>query len=168
MASTKLDQALIDSVCEHIANGTSNKDACYLKSISESGFYEWMSVAKKSEVKQPSKRTKREKLCLEFLESLKKAKILREQNRIQQLEASSHPTGIIFLLKNEDPGKWNKQPYLIPNFEKLEAYMQSEYTQSEIEAIRSAILAAEERRQSEIEYDENENFTEHKDNGTES
>ena len=123
--------------------GTSNKDACYLKSISEPVFYQWLSIAKEALGKQASKRTKREKLCIEFLESIKKARILREQNRIQTLEASSHPTGIIFLLKNEDPSKWNKQPYLIPNFEKLEAYMQSEYTQSEIEAIRSAILAAE-------------------------
>ena len=57
MASTKLDQELIDSICEHIANGTSNKDACYLKSISEPVFYQWLSIAKEALGKQASKRT---------------------------------------------------------------------------------------------------------------
>ena len=37
--------------------------------------------------------------------------------------------------------------------------MASEYTESEIIAIREAILAAEDRRQSEVEYEEDDLFT---------
>ena len=68
------------------------------------------------------------------------------------------PAALIFLLKNYAPEEYNKQPYLIANFDKLESYMESEYTEAEIQAVREAILKAEDRRQAEITYDEDATF----------
>ena len=157
MNTKRITHQLITSVVKAIEEGLTNKDACFIHDIHESTFYKWITDGKNAIGKDEL--TGYEKLCVKFIESLKKGKIRRQQQRIKALEGMPNPTGIIFLMKNEDPAKWNRQPYLIPNFEKLEAYMQAEYTQAELAAVRSAIMAAEERREAERHYDEDDNFT---------
>ena len=161
MASSKITKDLIKAICEDIAGGLSNQDACYVNDITKQSFYKWLSIARDCKYKQRSKLSLHQRNCVDLFDSLKKARLKRKQNRIKQLQSLSNPTGLIFLLKNEYPDEFNKQPLLIPNFEAIEKYMTSEYTQAELEAVREAIMVAEARRQSEIEYDEDDTFTEH-------
>lgn len=163
MASPKLTQERINLICDDIADGLSNKDACYVNDITDRIFYKWLATARESLDKPRSRLSAHQRLCIQLFQSLKKAKLKRKQKRIKTLQGLPNPTGLIFLLKNEYPDEFNKQPILIPNFQAIEKYMASEYTQAEIQAVREAILAAEERRQSEIEYDEDDAFTEHDD-----
>lgn len=156
----KLSIELIKEISDDIASGLNNKEACEVNDITESCMYKWISKAKEALDKAKSKRTEHQQLCVEFFQSLKKARHRRKQQRIQVLDTSDNVTGIIFLLRNEYPREYNRKPHAIPNFEKLEEYMVSEYTQAEIDAIRKAIFAAEDRRESEVEYDENIIFAE--------
>ena len=168
MRTIKLDAALIKAICRDIADGLSNQDACYVNDITPRVFYKWLAIAQESGDKPKSRLSQHQRNCVQLFHALKKARLKRKQSRIKELQESPSAAGKIFLLKNEYPKEFNRQPYLIPNFEKLEAFMESEYTQSEIEAIRTAILAAESRRQSEIEYDEDDQFSQHTESNTES
>lgn len=159
MKTKRITHQLITSVVKSIEGGLTNKEACYIHSISETTFYRWLKDAEAVRDTDADDLTQYQKLCVKFCESIKRAKISRKQKRIELLEASESPVALIFLLKNEYPREFNKRPYLIPNFAKLEEYMASEYTESEIIAIREAILAAEDRRQSEVEYEEDDLFT---------
>ena len=161
MPSSKITPELREAICKDIADGLSNKDACYVNDIDESTFYKWLTTAKESKDKQASKLSVHQRACVKLFQSLKKEVLKRKKKRIKTLQQQAAPVGLIFLLKNEYPDEFNKQPILIPNFEAIEKYMASEYTQAEIESVREAILAAEERRQSEIEYDEDDTFTDH-------
>ena len=67
-------------------------------------------------------------------------------------------TGLIFLLKNKYPFEFNKEVHKVLNFTALEKFMEEHYTEDEINRIRDAVLAAEARRESELEYDEHELF----------
>ena len=159
MKTKRITHQLITSVVKAIEEGLTNKDRALSMTFGETTFYKWITDAESAEDKDKDELTDYEKLCIKFVQSLKKARLRRQQKRIKALEGMPNPTGIIFLMKNEDPAKWNRQPYLIPNFEKLEAYMQAEYTQAELAAVRSAIMSAEERREAERHYDEDDNFT---------
>ena len=123
MAAIKLDKALIKAICKNVANGLSNQDACYVNDIDESTFYKWLKSAQTSADKPLSKLSAHQRNCVHLFQSLKKARLKRKENRIQSLQENPSPTGQIFLLKNEYPKEFNRQPYLIPNFEKLEAFM---------------------------------------------
>ena len=150
----KLTKELIASVSDSIMGGLSNKEAAAVNDIDNSTFYRWLSKAKETAGKPASKLSKHQVLCRLFKETIDKARFERKKRWIQKLDECSSPAGIIFLLKMTYPAEFNKQPVLIPNFKKLEEFMASEYTQSEIEAIRKAVRAAENRRQSEVVFDE--------------
>ena len=152
----KLTEELIKAIAEDVLEGLSNIDACRVNDITRTTFYDWINQGKAAQDKP--RKTQRDRLCLKFIQALEKAKLKRKQNRLQMLENNKSPAGVIFLLKQEYPDEYNKEPVPLPNFEKLELFMQAEYTQQEIEAIRKAIHAAEARRQSEVRYDENELF----------
>lgn len=158
-AMPKLSQALIIDICEQVEAGLNNKEACEVNDVTDSAMYKWIRNAEKALEKPQSQRTDHQKLCVKFFQSLKKSRHKRKRKRIQSLQQINTANGLIFLLKNEYPREFNRRPHLIPNFEKLEDYMASEYTQAEINAIREAIFAAEDRRESEVEYDENAAFT---------
>ena len=159
MAKPKLTAELIKAISENVKEGLTDREACFVNNISRETFYKYLKTAENCKEKSRSKLSEHQRNCLDFLDTIKKAKILRKRLRISKLQEMPSPTGLIFLLKNEYPAEFNKQPVLIPNFQKLEEYMESEYTQSELEKIRTAILEAEARRQSEIEYDEDDGFT---------
>ena len=91
-------------------------------------------------------------------DALESARLKRKQRFLEKLEDNKSPAGIIFLLKQTYPDEFNKEPVPLPNFQKLEEFMTAEYTQQEIEAIRKAIRSAEQRRQANVKYDENELF----------
>lgn len=160
MKTKRITHQLITSVVKAIESGLTNKESCAINDISETTFYRWLNDADTARSTDADALTDYQKLCVKFCESLKKAKIRRQQKRIEALEGMPNPTGIIFLMRNEDPARWNRQPHLIPNFEKLFHYMQNEYTQAEFEAVQDAIFAAEQRRQSEVEFDEDDLFKE--------
>ena len=123
MKTKRITHQLITSVVKSIEDGLNNKESCFVHDIGETTFYKWIRDAEAAKDKHKDDLTDYEKLCIKFVQSFKKARLRRQQKRIQALEGMPNPTGIIFLMKNEDPAKWNKQPYLIPNFERLEAYM---------------------------------------------
>ena len=150
----KLTEELIKSVSESIIDGLSNTDAAAINDITDKVFYEWIRKARDTADRPPSKLTPHQKLCRQFKETIDKAKLKRKRLRISKLQDLDNPTGLIFLLKQEHPQEFNKEPVPIPNFSKLEEFMASEYTQSEIEAIRKAIRAAENRRQSDVVFAE--------------
>lgn len=156
----KLTDQLIKSVSESIEGGLSNIDAAAENDISKAVFYQWIQKAKSTADRPLSKLTPHQKLCRQFKETIDKAKLKRKRFRISKLQDLDNPTGLIFLLKQEHPEEFNKEPVPIPNFKKLEEFMTSEYTQQEIEAIRKVIRTAEARRQSDVKYDENELFGE--------
>lgn len=150
----KLSEAIIVSVCDSIEQGLSNIDASYENGIDNDTFYKWIQKAKAHADKPLSKLTLHQRLCRKFKQETDKAKLKRKKFRISKLQDLDNPTGLIFLLKQEHPQEFNKEPVPIPNFKKLEEFMASEYTQSEIEEIRKAIRGAEARRQSEVVFDE--------------
>lgn len=162
MKTKRLSDAKIKAIADDVARGLSNKDACDVNDVSQTIFYQWINIAKDCNGKDEL--TEHQKLCIKFVKAIKKAKYRRKQARIEKLDAHESVAGIIFLLKNEYPKEFNKQPYIIPNFDKLEEYMASEYTQAEIEAVRTAILAAEDRREREVEHDEDAMFVSDGDN----
>ena len=160
MAKTKLTPDLITEISQDIEKGLSNTDACRINDITRQSLHNWLGIAKDSHGKPRSKLTQHQRHCLDLFDALKKAKIRRKQSLVKKLEAmDDKPAALIFLLKNYAPEEYNRQPYLIPNFDKLESYMESEYTESEIQAIRDAILKAEDRRQAEIAYNEDTAFS---------
>ena len=160
MAAIKLDKVLIKAIADDIGSGLSNQDACWVNGISKQSLYNYLAIAKKSEGKPCEELSEHQRNCVDLMDSLKKARVERKRERIKKLEAmDDKPAALIFLLKNEYPQEFNRQPYLIPNFDKLESYMESEYTESEIQAIRDAILKAEDRRQAEIAYNEDTAFS---------
>ena len=156
----KLTKELIEAVSESIMGGLSNIDAAAENDIATKTFYEWIQKAKATTDRPPSKLTPHQKLCRQFKETIDKAKLKRKRFRLSKLQDLDNPTGLIFLLKQEHPEEFNKEPVPIPNFQKLEDFMTSEYTQQEIEVIRKAIRDAETRRQADVKYDENELFGE--------
>ena len=156
----KLTEELIKSIARSVVDGFSNSDAAALNDVSRQSFYVWIAKAEDTADKPLSKLTPHQKLCRQFKDTLDKAKLQRKKKWIEKLEACNSPTGIIFLLKQTYPAKFNTQPIPIPNFSKLEEFMRSEYTQLEIEAIREAVFAAESRRQSEVVYEEDTLFLE--------
>ena len=158
MAKRKLTPELITAIAKDITNGLNNQEACHVNGITKQTFYVYLKTAEDCKDTPRSKLSEHQRNCVDFSDALKNAKILRKRERISKLEQMDSATALIFLLKNEYPAEFNKQPYLIPNFEKLEAYMQSEYTQDEIQAVRDAIWKAEQRRESERQYDENDLF----------
>lgn len=150
----KLTESLIKTFSESIMGGLSNIDAAAENDIAPKTFYEWIRKAKETADRPLSRLTPHQKLCRQFKETIDKAKLKRKRKRISKLQDLNNPTGLIFLLKQEHPEEFNKEPVQIPNFAALEDFMASEYTQSEIETIRKAVRAAETRRQAEIMYDE--------------
>lgn len=154
----KLSEDTIEQFISDVDSGLSNKDACAANEISEESYYSWMRQAKEAISKK--NKTDKDKLCIKLIQGLKGAKASRRLRRIEKLEEIDSPAGLIFLLKNDDPKQFNKKEFVVANFDKLEQYMQEEYSQSEIEDIRKAIFAAEERREQEIEFDEDEVFKE--------
>ena len=162
----KLSDEIIKSLVKNVCAGLSNKDAAKAESITERIFYEWLQTAAFVTETGKKRLTKREKLCVKLAERLESARLERKKRFLEKLEDNKSPAGIIFLLKQAYPDEFNKEPVPLPNFQKLEEFMASEYTQPEIEAIRKAIHAAEARRQSEIRYDENEQFGETEDDQT--
>ena len=154
----KLTEELIQTIAKDVREGLSNIDACRVNDINNSTFYEWINQGKAA--KNKPRKTERDRLCINFIQALDKAKIKRKQLRLKKLEENNSATGLIFLLKQEYPKEFNKEPVPIPNFQKLEEFMMSEYTQQEIEMIRKAIRSAEMRRQADVKYDENELFGE--------
>lgn len=154
----KLTEELITELVESISIGLSNIEAAAISGIDNSTFYRWLRLAEEAEDKPASKISKHARLCKQFKAAVDKAKLERKKRWIQKLEACKSPSGIIFLLKQNYPDEYNKEPVPIPNFQKLEEFMRSEYTQHEIEAIREAVRAAETRRQKGIRYDEDELF----------
>ena len=155
----KLTDALITEIAESIDKGLSNIDAAAVSGIDNSTFYRWLRIAKEAADKPASKISQHARLCKQFKAAIEKAKLTRKKRWIQKLEACKSPAGIIFLLKQNYPSEFNKEPIAIMNFGALEDFMRSEYTQQEIEAIRKAIRAAEMRRQASIKYDEDELFS---------
>ena len=154
----KLTEEMINSLVADVGAGLSNQDAAKVNGISKRIFYDWLDVA--STVRETGKKrlTMREKLCIQLVDKLEAAKLNRKKRLIQNLDESNSPAGSIFLLKQLHPQEFNKEPVPIPNFQKLESFMAEEYTQSEIEAIRKAIHAAEQRRQSDVRYAEDKLF----------
>ena len=154
----KLTAEMIEALANDVGTGLSNRDAAKVNNIHETTLYDWLKVA--STVRKTGKKrlTKRERDCCKLVDALESARLKRKQRFLEKLEDNKSPAGIIFLLKQAYPDEYNKEPVPLPNFEKLEQFMQAEYTQQEIEAIRKAIHAAEARRQSEVRYDENELF----------
>lgn len=158
MKTKRLTQEKIEDIANDVASGLNNKDACEVNDISQVTFYRWINIAKNCDGKEEL--TEHEELCVNFVNSIKKAKHRRKQLRIEKLDNHDSVVGTIFLLKNEYPNEYNRQPIHIANFDKLEEYMQSEYTQAEINAVREAIFAAEDRREAEMKYDEDAIFCE--------
>lgn len=154
----KLTEELIQTIAKDVFQGLSNVDACRVNDIDNSTFYGWVRQGKAAEDKP--RKTQRDRLCIKFIRALEIAKLKRKQLRLQKLEENNSPAGLIFLLKQEFPDEYNKEPVPLPNFQKLEEFMRNEYTQQEIKAIRKAIRAAETRRQADVKYDENELFGE--------
>ena len=154
----KLTEALITEITESIDKGLSNIDAAAVSGIDNSTFYRWLRTGKEAADKPSSRVSQHARLCKQFQSAIEKAKLTRKKRWIQKLEACKSPAGIIFLLKQNYPAEYNKEPVAIMNFGALEDFMRSEYTQQEIEAIREAVHAAESRRQKDIQYDEDELF----------
>ena len=150
----KLTDELIEALANDVGSGLSNRDAAKVNNISEPAFYDWLKVA--STVRKTGKKrlTKRERDCCKLADALESARLKRKQRFLEKLEDNKSPAGIIFLLKQTYPDEFNKEPVPLPNFSKLEEFMASEYTQSEIEDIRRAIRKAEARRQSDVTFDE--------------
>ena len=162
MRKRKLTPDTIKAISEAIESGLTNKDAMFINDVGESAFYSWLRESDRAtQVENTDDLSDHQKLCIKFSQSIKKARIRRKQRRIAKLEETTSPAGPIFLLKNEYPEEFNKQPYLIPNFEKIDQYMASEYTQAEYQAVKDAIMRAEQRREAERQYDEDDAFTEH-------
>lgn len=155
----KLSKKLIGAVSNSIEEGLSNIDAACENGIDNDTFYEWIRKAKKYADKPLSRLTQHQRLCRKFKEETDKAKLKRKKFRISKLQDLDNPTGLIFLLKQEHPTEFNKEPFLIANFDKIKSYMESEYTESEIQAIREAIFKAEDRHQAEIQYAEDALFS---------
>ena len=154
----KLTDTIINAVSKDIEAGLSNRDACRVNDISEDILYNWLRTAKTAISKK--KKTKRDRMCIKFAEAMEASKVKRKRSLVKKLEAmDDKPAALIFLLRNYAPEEYNRQPYLIANFDKLESYMESEYTEAEIQAIRDAILRAEDRRQAEITYNEDTAFS---------
>lgn len=154
----KISEEIVKSLVKNVCAGLSNKDAAKAESISEMTFYDWLRTAEAIRESGKKRLTARDKLCVQLADRLEAARLQRKKRFLEKLEDNKSPAGIIFLLKQAYPDEFNKEPVPLPNFQKLEEFMASEYTQPEIEAIRKAIHTAEARRQSEIRYDENEQF----------
>lgn len=148
----KLSEEIIYEIVNHVEDGLTDKDAALCADIGYSTFALWKKIG--NEAKNKSRKTKRDNLCLDLVEQLKKARILRKKRLISSLEEANNVTATIFLLKNYDPKEFNKKEFVIGNFDQLEKYMEQEYTQDEIDAVRKAIIDAEQRKEREIEYDE--------------
>lgn len=153
----KLSEELIETIGKEIEDGLSNRDACRLHDITEQTFYGW--IAKAHTAQSVSRKTPHQRLCIKFAREIHNARIRRKKNLVQTLQKMDHsPASAIFLLKNISPSEFNREPYKVLNFDRLESYMESEYTEDEIQAVRDAIFKAEDRRMKEIQYDENESF----------
>lgn len=156
----KLTKELIEAVSNSIVEGLSNIDAACENGITNVTFYEWIRKAKQYADKSISKLTPHQKLCREFKQEIDRAKLKRKKFRISKLQNLDNPTGLIFLLKQEHPQEFNKEPFRVLNFEQLKKFMESEYLDSEIQKIEGAIWEAEDRRQAEIVYAEDKLFSE--------
>ena len=154
----KLTSEMIEALANNVGAGLSNRDAAKVNNIHETTLYDWLKTAATVRATGKKRLTVRDRNCCKLADALESARLKRKQRFLEKLEDNKSPAGIIFLLKQMYPDEFNKEPVPLPNFEKLEAFMASEYTQQEIEVIRKAIHTAEKRRQSEVRYAENELF----------
>lgn len=153
----KLTSLLIKEIASDILDGLNIKDACKVNGITPQTFRNWISRAETARDKDEL--TDKDKLYIEFDDVIAKTKLKRKRNLIATLQNHEKSvTGIIFLLKNLYPFEFNKEVHKVLNFDALEKYMQENYTQQEIDRIREAVFAAEDRREQETQYDEDDLF----------
>jgi len=97
-AKFKLTKKRIEIICGKIEEGVPNKYACVFGGISESGFYNYLALANKLYAEggeltnSISKMNEKEKLLIEFVESIKKAEAKAISNNIGIIQSAAKTT----------------------------------------------------------------------------
>ena len=91
MPSSKITPELREAICKDIADGLSNKDACYVNDIDESTFYKWLATAKESKGKPASKLSVHQRACRQVIPVIKKREYSSARKTESRLYNSKQP-----------------------------------------------------------------------------
>jgi len=105
-----LNKELINQICVFIENGNANKDACSFVGISEATFYSWI-VSAEEILAGKKRKSKKNVIYLEFLESLKGAEAKFRAFHVGNINAASKKewTASAWMLERRYPKEFGRR-----------------------------------------------------------